>query len=88
MQQRRAPVLEATDQEDIEERGDVRLAHTGRFLGAHGLRNGDQVAGVGGRVFGVATAGDQAHHPIADLPARDLGAELFDSPGDLETENL
>ena len=39
-------------------------------------------------VFGVAAADHQRHHLVADLPARDAGAERDDLAGEFETGNV
>ena len=88
MQQRAVAVAEATNQKNIEERGDVRLANAPGRLEAQRLGDRDQVIGVRGRVLRVATAGNEAHHPVAKPPALDFGTELFDRAGGLEPENL
>ena len=39
-------------------------------------------------IFGVAATDNQSHHPVAELPAFDIGTERRDLAGNLESRNV
>ena len=78
--------LSAAD--DVRPDGGQHLGEGGRLGEVEVIGHGKQLTCGNGHGFGIAAAGEQSRHPVADGPAGDLGAEPLDGAGDLESGNL
>ena len=83
-----APAAQAALHDECVPRGEVHLGDRGGVGKRHVRWHGQRLAFVGRDELGVAGAGFDPHHRVADPPRRDARAESGDGAGELEPQDL